>query len=645
MRRYPSSARVRSAAGARGVSLSLTPTRTPTPSTVDQRRSESVPVHALDRWASTAVLAGAGVLAAFGLAGVWLFAWLEALSLVAFLVGPGLNRLVSVDEGPLPVLLLPPLLGFVGTVIWLVRQRYVLDAGRARLLRLEDDSPDLSQAPVPTWRWTLGLLAAGLLAVAAYARLVFLYHRIHGASDEGLYLYAGRLAMAGQIPYRDFYFDQAPLVPYAFGLFLAPFHFDESAARLFAIGCMLATLMATFAAGNRLGGRLAGLVAFALLATNLDFLPEVSAGLQSNGGLTTLVAALAVLALAYDRLTLALLLAAGAAGLRQVFVPLPLVFIVYVTFARRRPVLALLAGVLPLLAVYGGALVVGGQTALFGLLPPLRGPHVVRVSGPFGVHVTLADARDNAIRVFTAYLPFWLLTVPTLYLTLRNGHRHARLLIALAWASLLILLLNVLPDPDNARYPVTQLPLLAILAGVGVASVAHRLSAGQPAPAVTAAVAMLLAAAPFLAVRPSSFVDQYQSRPPLATFLNAANYVRGLTGGNGTLVTLETPFATQTGMRLAHGLEVGSWGIYRDISTDQARRMGVLTYDMLIDMLDQAVGDVVIESDRYGFKNFASNDEQRARTQQALDQHYELKQTFQDVSDWGNVRVWVRRGP
>ncbi len=602
------------------------------------------PSRPVDRWASAVVLAGAVVLAAIGLASVWLIGWLEVLSLVSFLLGPGLDRFVSIDEGPLSVILLPPVLGFLATAIWLLRRRDLVAEHGARLLRLESRSADLSDALAPSWRWTLSLLVVGFVAVLAYTRLVFLYHRIQGASDEGLYLYAGRLAMSGQIPYRDFYFDQAPLIPYAFGLALAPFHFDEVAARLFAIGCMLATLLITFFVSNRLGGRFAGLVAFALLATNLDFLPEVSAGPQSNGSLTALVATLAVLALAYDRLGPGLLLAAVAAGLRQVFVPLPLVLVVYVALARRRPWLALVAGILPLVAVYGGALLLGGQTALYGLLPTLRGPHVVRVPGPFGLHVMLADIRDNALQVFTAYLPFWMLAGPALYFTARQGHRRARLLLAIAAASVLVLLLNVVPDPDNARYPVTQLPLLAVLAGVGAAVLVRSARRVEASPVLLSTLAMLLAAAPFFAVRPSTFVDEFESSPPLSRFLDAAGYVRGLTGGRGTLVTLETPFATQTGMRLAHGLEAGTWAVYRDVSTEQARRLGVVTYDMLLDMLNQGVGDVVVESDRYGFKNYASNDDQRSRTQEALDRHYELKQTFQDVSDWGNVRVWVKRG-
>jgi hypothetical protein len=35
--------------------------------------------------------------------------------------------------------------------------------------------------------------------------------------DEGVYAYAGRLALHGELPYRDFFYEQTPLLPYVYG--------------------------------------------------------------------------------------------------------------------------------------------------------------------------------------------------------------------------------------------------------------------------------------------------------------------------------------------------------------------------------------------------------------------------------------------
>ena len=47
--------------------------------------------------------------------------------------------------------------------------------------------------------------------------LVFVFRgRLNG--DEGWYLYGGRLAWRGQLPYKDFAFTQMPLSAYVYGM-------------------------------------------------------------------------------------------------------------------------------------------------------------------------------------------------------------------------------------------------------------------------------------------------------------------------------------------------------------------------------------------------------------------------------------------
>lgn len=583
------------------------------------------------------VLLAAVAMAVGALAFACLVSWLLVLSLLGFLTGP--DSPVGADQAPLPLVFIPPIIGAAAAVVAMVRRH----GRRVREFGPGGAVPEATHCQ-PSPAWTAVLLVAGCAGFVAYERLVFLFHRIHGAIDEGLYLYAARLAMAGHVPYRDFYYDQAPLLPYAFGLALAPFHYGEVAARLFAIACTLATLLVAFATAARLGGRLAGLVAFALLVTNLDFLPEVSAGVTANGSLTALVATLAVCLLTYDRLGPALLLAVVAAGLRQVFIPLPFVLACYVALARRRPWTALLAGMVPVAVVYGGFLLVGGETAWYGMIPPLRSDKVVRVSSPIGLRFELLSFRDQAMHVFADYLPFWLCAGPAAYLAFRRGHPRAALLATLAAACTLILLANIVPYVGNPRYPVSQLPLVAILGGVAVAALVDRAQLGTSRRALVGALAMVVVAAPLLASRPSSFVDDFKAKPPLERFLQASAYVSSIAPRDGTLVTLETPFATETGLRLPRGLEAGSWGVYKNVSEADADRLGVVTYKQLADMVEQRVGDVVIESDRYGFvKNYIANDEQKARMERALKDGYELKQTFGSLSDWGDTRVWQRK--
>src|SRR5207237_124563 len=38
--------------------------------------------------------------------------------------------------------------------------------------------------------------------------------------DEGVYAYASRLALHGHVPYRDFFYEQMPLLPYVYGAWI-----------------------------------------------------------------------------------------------------------------------------------------------------------------------------------------------------------------------------------------------------------------------------------------------------------------------------------------------------------------------------------------------------------------------------------------
>ena len=61
-------------------------------------------------------------------------------------------------------------------------------------------------------------LGEALLAVGVQAAVLvpFAAFRIVDG-DEGVYAYASRLAVHGRLPYRDFFYEQAPLLPYVYG--------------------------------------------------------------------------------------------------------------------------------------------------------------------------------------------------------------------------------------------------------------------------------------------------------------------------------------------------------------------------------------------------------------------------------------------
>src|SRR6185437_8659280 len=64
-------------------------------------------------------------------------------------------------------------------------------------------------------RWRLGEALLVVVLQAAILVPLAVFRFVDG--DEGVYAYASRLAVHGHLPYRDFFYEQAPLLPYVYG--------------------------------------------------------------------------------------------------------------------------------------------------------------------------------------------------------------------------------------------------------------------------------------------------------------------------------------------------------------------------------------------------------------------------------------------
>lgn len=85
--------------------------------------------------------------------------------------------------------------------------------------------------------------------------------------DEGWYLYCGKIAFEGKVPYRDFLYTQLPLVLYLYGAvarFITP---DIFAARAVSVLLTWGTALLTIGLARRLYGRRGALVTTLLFAT------------------------------------------------------------------------------------------------------------------------------------------------------------------------------------------------------------------------------------------------------------------------------------------------------------------------------------------------------------------------------------------
>ncbi len=568
---------------------------------------------------------------------------LEAGALLGFLLGVEAERVASVEMAYVAAATALASL-FLGGV-WVTYR-----CPRRAIWSL----PRIAEA-LSTPRASAIIIGLGLIGYLAYGRLVFLYYRIAGGVDEGMYLVAAREALGGKLPYRDFPSIQGPLYPYLLGLILGPFSFDERAARLFAIGVVALTLLVVAAAATRFAGRLGGVLAFLLLLTNLDFVTEQSSGVQPSGPTGSLLVALAALAFAGNRPVLAIVPLGIAAGTRVLFAPLAVLAVLVAALWRRDARRPLAVGIVLALLTFGPFLVAAPRAFWFDTVgyQSQRAAIATRLDGglPDTLRTRLAGIRSGALAELGAYWPLLAgLGVSTLLLSWarareRLGQRRTLTLGFLVTGTGAMFLVDLLPDPFNPRYPVPQLPLAAVAGGSALAWLIHE--ADSPGTRSLAAVvaASLLLANPFVASREAAgspnFVETYRPRPPVEALDEVAAFVRAVTPEDGVLITLETPIASQARRPLWPGLELASWGVL-SLPDDDARAVGMTTPGLLAEAIESRQASAVIASDRYTWE--LPRLPNRERIQRALKDGYRLAQEFPDVSDWGTVRVFLPAG-
>jgi 4-amino-4-deoxy-L-arabinose transferase-like glycosyltransferase len=84
--------------------------------------------------------------------------------------------------------------------------------------------------------------------------------------DEGIYAYASRLALHGHVPYRDFFYEQMPLLPYVYGVWIGVFGESWYAARSLSALAAAATGALLYLHVERRAGRWPALAATCLYA-------------------------------------------------------------------------------------------------------------------------------------------------------------------------------------------------------------------------------------------------------------------------------------------------------------------------------------------------------------------------------------------
>jgi len=275
--------------------------------------------------------------------------------------------------------------------------------------------------------------------------------------DEGVYAYASRLALHGNVPYRDFFYEQTPLLPYVYGAWIGVTGESWYALRVLSalLACAVGALLYVHAA-RRFGRR----------AALLGLLVYVSSALVFGFFVVVKTFALATLLLLgafvlVDGRARSIRAAFAAGALAALAVDVRLVFLAAV------PVLAVAAR--GRIAPFAGGFLAGlvPSIVLFALAPRQfvfdnLGYHLAKDSGGLG-HELAQKARtiENLVGLGKADHLAGLQVALLLVAAVSAAVLLRRLPLAL-WIALLLALGCLAPSPTYAQYFAVVVPFAVL---------------------------------------------------------------------------------------------------------------------------------------------------------------------------------------
>jgi hypothetical protein len=492
--------------------------------------------------------------------------------------------------------------------------------------------------------------------------------------DEGWYLYAGRLVFEGKIPYRDFSYFQAPVLPYLYGLPQMLFGPSLLAGRVTSVVFVFIAAAAIAASADLLGGRSARTWALALLCANPILLCLCT--LARSEAATVAACTLAVYCLVRYRDGLAALLAAPAllllaAGIRS---PLAIAFLLATGYAwwrarasgRDRAIAACV--LLAELLVIAVPVLLSTDRAVFELWSS-QVHRSLQFSAPGATSPTI-QARIETIYSFT-WVEFVVLLAPLVVIAAYAAVRYGQgwrprwrqpegdplttytLLTALA---LVTFVPFVSAEPFEPRYfvPASALLTVVVAAAAAAARPAERDLATWFGPLIAGVtLAVAVCAAPLYIVLGQT---QTVPRSPNAQLRGADRIIAADMGPGDRLLAFDPTLAVAADVKLMPGLEMGQFSYWPTMLDTDARAHGVYNKQALLNAIGGGTPKVIALTD-FDLGSFIGHtvtptpDNVRAQLGQfpvvlipSLVLHYKVQDVLDDYGQYGDhLYILVRK--
>lgn len=144
-----------------------------------------------------------------------------------------------------------------------------------------------------------------------------------------------------------------------------------------------------------------------------------------------------------------------------------------------------------------------------------------------------------------------------------------------------------------------------------------------------------------------------RTQSPIAQLHSAAQWVRDLTAARSgtTLLTQDTYLAVEAGLRVPHGLEMGPFSYYPDWPRDRALRIGVVNRDMLCEILTADTNAPIAALSGYSLsirspEVLPVSDSDARLFADLLDEHFDPVEVIPDFGQAATpLRLWQRHAP
>lgn len=429
--------------------------------------------------------------------------------------------------------------------------------------------------------------------------------------DEGWYLYASRLVYEGRLPYRDFAFFQAPLLPYVYGLPQLVFGGSLDVGRWTSFCLSIATVTLGARLAYERGGRLAALLFVSIFS--LTPIALWSFTTTRTEPLTTPLLMVAALLLLRPPGRVAsagaLVAVALAAAARVTLVPAALAALVWVTWKHWGERRRLLPIVLPSVLVASAFLIVAmwpdAEAARFNVVTVQAERHgqlQPAEAWDLGDALEVRSANVLALSDGYGFVPaLSLAAVAVAVVVLFQRHRGGTLPPPAAAEALLVLFAAVAYVPHLApRFVVPEyfapvFPLFLVVIASWTGQVFRRLGM-RDRQMLLGAIAGLLV---FQAATFFTQIDVHLSGgdPDLRELDTVARFLERNVPEDGYVLTMDAYLAVESNRTLVPGWEMSVFSYFPRRSEGDADRFHVITSGRVDSSLASGSADAVALTD------------------------------------------------